>query len=145
MLTPLQVIKLVYIAHGYSLALRNERLIKDRIEAWKYGPVIPIVYDALKVHGGDYIPSLYYCDTRLDDYRIEDRRAFFESLIATDKQRILDKVLEEYGEMSGSELIDITHEADTPWAQHYKPRKRGVEIPDDSIQEHYQYICNERS
>lgn len=145
MLTPLQVIKIAYIAHGYTLALRNEPLIKDRIEAWKYGPVIPILYDALRSYGADTVPQLYYCDTNLKDHRIEDRRKFFENWIPADERKILDKVIEEYGELSGPELIDITHEAETPWVQYYKPKKHGIKIPNDAIQEHYEYICNERS
>ena len=33
--------KLIYIAHGYYLALRGKSLIKDGIEAWAYGPIVP--------------------------------------------------------------------------------------------------------
>lgn len=144
-LTPLQVIKLVYIAHGYTLALlKGKPLIKDRIEAWKYGPVIPILYDVLKVHGGDYIPNLYYCNTRLDDRRIKGRREFFDSIIPLEERRILDKVMEAYIDLTVPDLIEITHEAETPWAQYYDPYQHGVEIPNDAIREHYEYICNER-
>jgi antitoxin SocA-like protein len=50
-LTPLQVIKLAYIAHGWMLALYQRPLISDSIEAWKYGPVIPTLYHALKKYG----------------------------------------------------------------------------------------------
>jgi uncharacterized phage-associated protein len=35
-LTPLQLMKLVYIAHGWMLGTYGRPLIKDRIEAWKY-------------------------------------------------------------------------------------------------------------
>jgi uncharacterized phage-associated protein len=40
-LTPLQLMKLVYIAHGWMLGIHQRPLIKDHIEAWKLGPVIP--------------------------------------------------------------------------------------------------------
>ena len=36
-LTPIQILKLVYIAHGYSLGARGVPLIQNRIEAWKFG------------------------------------------------------------------------------------------------------------
>jgi uncharacterized phage-associated protein len=38
-LTPLQLLKLAYIAHGWSFPIRKQGLIGERIEAWQYGPV----------------------------------------------------------------------------------------------------------
>ena len=43
-ITPLQVIKMAHIAHGYSLAIHNEPLVDEAVEAWKYGPVVPSLY-----------------------------------------------------------------------------------------------------
>ncbi len=40
------MLKLVYIAHGWTLALLDRPLIMSTIEAWRYGPVIPVLYDA---------------------------------------------------------------------------------------------------
>lgn len=43
----LGLVKRVYIAHGLALAYRHKGLIDprfDKVEAWKYGPVIPSVY-----------------------------------------------------------------------------------------------------
>ena len=47
--TPFQLIKLVFILHGRTLAALNQHLIFDRIEAWRYGPVIPVLYHELKI------------------------------------------------------------------------------------------------
>src|SRR6185437_2444728 len=44
-LDPLQVMKLCYIAHGFTLALTGRPLIEDDVEAWKLGPVVRRVYD----------------------------------------------------------------------------------------------------
>lgn len=142
-LTPLQVIKLTYIAHGYTLALLSGRpLIRDRIEAWKYGPVIPVLYDALKEYGGNPVPQLYYCGTMLDDTEhLENRITFFEKRIEPDLCRLIDKVLEMYGSISGPDLINLTHEFDTPWAQYYQEGVYGIEIPNMAIQKHYEDIC----
>ena len=46
-LTPMQLLKLVFIAHGWMLGLYGEPLISDDVQAWKYGPVIPDLYQTL--------------------------------------------------------------------------------------------------
>ncbi len=40
-LSPMKLMKLVYIAQGWHLAIKDAVLFGNRIEAWKYGPVIP--------------------------------------------------------------------------------------------------------
>ena len=47
----LGLVKRVYIAHGLALAYRHKGLLDprfDKVEAWKYGPVIPSVYHSFK-------------------------------------------------------------------------------------------------
>ncbi|MCC7437458.1 MAG: DUF4065 domain-containing protein [Armatimonadetes bacterium] len=43
-LTPMKLLKLVYIAHGWHLGIMGKPLISDEVQAWKYGPVIPKLY-----------------------------------------------------------------------------------------------------
>src|SRR5699024_341384 len=47
-LTPMQLLKLVYIAHGWMLGLNGRPLIRDDVQAWQYGPVIPRLYNAVR-------------------------------------------------------------------------------------------------
>ena len=54
-LTPMQLIKMIYIAHGWMLGIYKRPLIHNRIEAWKYNPVIPDLYQSLKRYGSGYI------------------------------------------------------------------------------------------
>ena len=51
-LTPLEIIKLVYFCHGWMLGLYRRPLIKQNVQAWRYGPVVADVYHCLKQHGG---------------------------------------------------------------------------------------------
>ncbi len=38
-LTPMHLLRLVYISHGWMLAIYGRSLFHESVEAWKYGPV----------------------------------------------------------------------------------------------------------
>ena len=65
-LTPMKVLKLVYIAHGWNLALYDEPLISDSIQAWKFGPVIPSVYQAFRVFRNSQITMMSHTQGTLN-------------------------------------------------------------------------------
>ena len=50
-ITNLEVLKLIYFAHGFMLALNNQRLFWQNVVAWPHGPVVIDVYESLKVYG----------------------------------------------------------------------------------------------
>ena len=43
--------KLVYIAHGWNLAICGEPLIEEAPEAWDNGPVYRSIWDHIRDHG----------------------------------------------------------------------------------------------
>ena len=141
-LTPLQVIKLVHIAHGYSLALRDKPLVDEPVEGWRYGPVVPSVYHSARKYGGCQIPRLLYLGTRANG---TDGAKMFEEYIPPQDRDILDRVLEVYGEASGSELIDMTHGSGSPWNRYCRARSGDREIPDEAIKAHYSRVVRDRN
>lgn len=56
-LTNLSLQKLAYFAHGWHLALFDKPLLEenDAFEAWRYGPVLPELYHALKAFSNNNI------------------------------------------------------------------------------------------
>ena len=52
---PMKLQKLVYISHGWNLAIHGKPLISDPIQAWQYGPVIPVLYHEFKNSGRSWI------------------------------------------------------------------------------------------
>jgi hypothetical protein len=50
--------KLVYIAHGWSLAILGKPLFYEPIYAWTYGPVVPRLYNALIKYGAGEVTEL---------------------------------------------------------------------------------------
>lgn len=130
-LTPMQLVKLTYIAHGWSLGLRNKDLFQNKIEAWQYGPVIPDLYHATKSYGRNPIPLSAIGDPEDIQVTPEDR-AF------------LTDVVNKYGNLDGIALSYLTHKAGTPWTQIYYPGVRNTEIPDTLIAQHYRELAGER-
>lgn len=45
---PMKIQKLVYLAHGWNLALYGVPLVSQPIEAWRYGPVISDLYQEFR-------------------------------------------------------------------------------------------------
>lgn len=124
-LTPMQVIKLAYIAHGWSLALLDRPLLKGRVEAWRYGPVIPDLYRRLNMYGRGPIQG-------------QIKNTIFERGEEIDEQsdRLLTQVYEKYGSLTGIQLSNLTHQLGSPWAETYKPDENEA-IPDEVIKRHY--------
>lgn len=95
----LKLQKLVYYAQGLHLAIYDEPLFPEPIEAWTHGPVVPELYHAYKAYGSGVIPSPENID--FDIY--------------TDQQQeLLDDVYAVYGQFSAWKLRNMTHEED-PW------------------------------
>ena len=121
-LTPMQLMKLVYISYGWYLAMHNTKLFNDCIEAWKYGPVIPNLYQSTKRFGKNPIPMDLVADGPISNAGMD---AFYSSIV------------ENYARYSGIALSNLTHRQGTPWQQIFQPSVMGIEIPDNIIREHY--------
>jgi uncharacterized phage-associated protein len=50
-LGPMKIQKLMYLMHGYYLALTGAPLVDEFFEAWQYGPVVPTIYHQFKEFG----------------------------------------------------------------------------------------------
>ena len=142
MLTPLQVIKLVYISHGYTLAVCDRPLVPDKVEAWRYGPVIPSIYNTLKKYGGDPVPSSVYCGTMAGTDATEKQKEFLTSIIPYKAKAVLDRVLKMYGKLTGIELMKLTHKKGSPWSTYYKKGVRRIVIPNRAIKKHYEELLS---
>jgi uncharacterized phage-associated protein len=122
-ITPLQLMKLVYISHGWCLAIHNKDLFSDTIQAWKYGPIIPNLYRATKAFDGRAIPL-----TKISD------SALTISGVASD---IIRQVWNKYGGLSDYTLSKLTHEDNAPWSLVYSDTKYYVKIDNELIRHYY--------
>lgn len=128
--TNMQLQKLVYIAHGWSLALLGRPLIKELVEAWQWGPVIPSLYHNLSRYGSGVV-----------DRPIP---TFQTGQLSPAEKRLIESVWKNYGDLSGPQLSAMTHQGDTPWDKIMKMSGLRSVIPDHLIADHYRQLNNER-
>ena len=143
-LTPLQLIKLVYIAHGWYLGLTGKPLINEPPEAWQYGPVIPSLYHALKIHGNDAVTHKIAEFQFVPGPEIKFANVVIQPPADEKITKFLDSVWRAYGHLSGLQLSALTHQPSTPWYDTWEKEgakySKGVDIPEDSILRHYQEL-----
>jgi len=133
-LTPMKLMKLTYIANGWSLASRDEALFNETIEAWKYGPVMPELYYVTKQFGGNPIP-LNKIDDNVPD-TLKDKLG--EEVIS-----FVEKIYNAYKDNTAVELSNLTHRPGTPWDEIHQYGKIKV-IPPSLIKKYYKNKLNDR-
>jgi uncharacterized phage-associated protein len=103
-LTNMKLQKILYYLQGYHLALFNEVLFEEEIEAWKYGPVISKEYYTFKVYGNNSI-------------NVPETNHSFDYL--SDKQKkFINKVYGYFRQFSPVKMMELTHE-ESPWLDTY--------------------------
>lgn len=133
-LSQMKLQKLVYIGFGWVSALLERDLFDEPIMAWQHGPVITSIYHAFK-HYGKHPIQEQATEFDLDQFDISTPK-FPET--EKDILSILGKVWDVYKNFNAWDLRQKTHEENTPWSKAYNGAQN-VEIPKDSIKEHFQY------
>jgi uncharacterized phage-associated protein len=101
-LSNLKLQKLLYYMQGFHLAFFDEPFFNESIEAWTYGPVVPVLFQEFKKYKKDSInPDNYHDDLVLTD----------------DEQQMFDMVYSEYNRYSAVALMNMTH-TEGPWKNH---------------------------
>jgi len=134
--SPLKMQKLVYFAHGWHLAVTGRPLLNESIQAWKYGPVIPTLYREFKESGSDFIvsPAAVYKNGQWVVAKLDDEGTAQEVETA---KKIIERVWQQYGSLSASELTTLTHTKGSPWERTPDKDEFGAIIPDESIREYF--------
>lgn len=140
-ITPMKLLKLVYIAHGWHLGLYDRPLIGEEVQAWQYGPVVSSVYHDFKHYGSGNI-------TRQHMISGPDGNPIIPTVTHSKVSVFLDKVWEAYKHYNGWQLSDITHQPGTPWdivwRQNGGSERRGSPIPQQLIADYYKKLATRR-
>ena len=104
-LSILHLVKLVYLAHGWSLGHGLGNLISTPVEAWQHGPVPAEVYHKFRKKGTHDI----------DVPATDSDGNVIEAELPPDQQWIVDRVYDAYSVLPPFEISDRTHARGTPW------------------------------
>ncbi|MFY1028345.1 Panacea domain-containing protein [Actinobacillus seminis] len=104
-LTPMQLIKLAYIAHGWMLGKHGAALLLEPVEAWQYGPVIPSIYQAVRYYKSAPVQS------------IEGYSKYAPIQFTDEEKAVMDDVYQKYAKYDGIVLSNATHQPQSPWSQ----------------------------
>ena len=140
-ITPLKIQKLVYIAHGWFLAItKGDPLIDDEyVEAWQYGPVFPSLYHDFVEFGKRPITA------RAFDWDFDRTREEWRNWVAYIPQedsyiwRFIEHIWSLYKNFSPGQLSALTHEEGSPWSKTLdRGRMKNAHISNDVIKEYYE-------
>jgi uncharacterized phage-associated protein len=126
LLSNLKLQKLAYYAQGFHLAIHENPLFDEPIEAWMHGPVVPTLYHHYKVHGQGAIPLPVDYDP---------------SVFNPDQLNLLNEVQRMYGQYSAWRLREMTHEED-PWLNNFKPDVSNLIIPHADLSRFFKGYLN---
>lgn len=100
-MTNMKLQKLLYYAQSLHLALYDQPLFDEEIQAWRYGPVCPPAYR-------------YYSDYEGNQLSIPSDSGL--SSIPLETKELLEEVWEHFGVHRAYKLSDMTHD-ETPWKE----------------------------
>lgn len=118
--TQLKLQKLVYICFAEYLCNTGKELFMDRIVAYKYGPVIEDVYKRYRKYGYELIEEEAKDIESTSKYEMPSKSRILFAEDGTEKIISIEKTLNKYGNLSASELVELTHRENTPWTRTYK-------------------------
>ena len=134
---PMKVQKLVYFAHGWHLGYDRGALSTELAQAWRWGPVFPDLYHAVKMWGNRAIAK----PVRALEFDRGKLRWSTPSVPTEDgfAVRLIGRVWEVYGHMSGLALSQLTHERGGPWQviRAIEPGARNLVIPNPIIRDYF--------
>lgn len=111
----------------------------DKVEAWRYGPVIPCVYHSFKQFRANPITE----KTEVMEWNENDYTPTFHApeLKDEDAKKIVEMVWKRYAEMSDPKIVALTHQKGTPWDICYI-EGRNNPIPDELTDAYYRKLVN---
>lgn len=141
-LTNMQLQKLVYISHGWNLAINGSPLVSEQPEAWDNGPVFRTLWNALRNKGGAPIGrqitpnsgGWFPAEGQGDDDP-------YSADLSQEERGVIDHVWKKYSKFGAFALSNMTHQPGTPWFKAYYQRGRNSLLDENEIKQHYRDLA----
>lgn len=123
-ITPMKLQKMLYFVYRDYLKKTNKCIFNDRFETWKYGPVIPEVYDTFKKYKARPIKKFHYEPDGKTALGVELSKApIFEE--------VFNDVWDKCKGLSGTYLSNLTHKDGSAWKKAFEEGR--IYLSDDDI------------
>jgi len=134
-ITHLSLQKVIYFCHVWSLIKLDRPLIKQKFEAWEFGPVLPHVYRDFKSFGDRPVSGRA---TQIDPMDGKHRKVEYN--FDAESNSLLRTTVSFYSRLRPSDLVKLSHVDGGPWHKvwfHGGLINPGMKIDDAAISEFY--------
>ena len=129
-MTNLKLQKLLYLSHLLYLGEKKKNLVDEDFEAWNFGPVLPSLYDKVKIFGDRPIQNIFF-NTRKNE-------SLSEIIFLKEKYK-------ELSHKSAWELVLMTHLKEGAWEKYYSKDEKNIKIPNAAILEEYNKFYEQKT
>ncbi|WP_424549198.1 Panacea domain-containing protein [Shinella zoogloeoides] len=136
--THLDLQKIVYFCHVWSLIRLDTPLIRHKFEAWEYGPVLPYLYREFKSFERSPITAR---SREIDPMTGAKKTVAYSFDTAT--EALLNEVVDFYSRIRTGNLVELSHVEGGPWYKvwyHGGRANPGMKLNDDDIAEFYSKV-----
>lgn len=136
----LKLQKLLFLCHAFYLVKnRGANLIRGSFEAWQYGPVHRVAYDAFRKHGDRPINEGVESINPIT--REKTKIPLPQNFMVMD---VINDIVKSYGSWEPVKLVELTHRENSPWDYVVKSASNkanmGLKIRNDIIMERFKYL-----
>ena len=132
-ITHIKLQKLVFFVHLEYYREHQIRLILGCFEAWDYGPVHKALFGAFKNYLEKPINELQMRKNLYTGKMEHIKEPHHDEVVG-----VVQKVLDEHGNKSASQLIELSHQQGSPWdsarMKYDEKIVRGIKITDEDMQ-----------
>lgn len=105
--TPMKLQRIIYFIYRDYLQTTGQSLFSERFEVWRYGPVLPTVYQKFRPFNGKPITE-FAKDSKGEVLCVTEK-------VESDLRKIIDNVWYCYKDYNGVDLSKITHQKNSAW------------------------------
>lgn len=113
----LKLQKLLYFIQVYFLIKNDEPCFEEKIEAWDFGPVVPIAYNQYKQYGSMNIPPVTMYIDRFGNNPYQIKRIEYDNIyISKNDRKMINNVIDKLADYTATDLVAITQNQ-APWRE----------------------------